>query len=87
MLYGAALHLRISGEVRQALTRANCHTNLIKTNLANKDLVLNRIKMVRKVKVSSRQTNCLDSRRSCGTTSVSSSNSCRILKERVEWMR
>ena len=47
---GVALHLKISGEVRLVLTRTNCHTNLTKTNLANKDLVLNRIKMVRKVR-------------------------------------
>ena len=55
MLYGTALHLKISGEVRLVLTRTNHRTNLIKTNLANKDLVLNRIRMVRKVKVLSRQ--------------------------------
>ena len=53
MLYDAALHLKISGEARLAPTRANHRINLIKTNLANKDLVLNRIRMVRKVKVQS----------------------------------
>ena len=54
MLYGMALHLKISGEVRLVLIRTNRHTNLIKTNLANKGLVFNRIRMVRKVRVLSK---------------------------------
>ena len=67
-----------------SLIRTNCHINLTKTNLANKDLVLNRIKMTKRIRILQNLISLQKCRRSHDMTNESSS---RTLKERVRQMR
>ena len=67
-----------------SLIRTNYHINLTKTNLANKDLVLNRIKMTKRIRILQNLISLQKCRRSHDMTNESSS---RTLKERVRQMR
>ena len=90
LLYGTALHLKISGRVRPTLIRDRRNrtkdTNLVTRTNKDLDLLLSRDQTTRKVKVQEGQRNPQKSRRNCGTISASSSNKP-TLKERVRLMR
>ena len=92
LLYGAALHCKISERVRPTLIRDRRNSTKV-TNLVTRTIkVLDRLhsrdpKITRKVKVQPGRRSLARSRRSRGTTSVSSSNNRPTLKERVKPMR